>query len=291
MDNSGMISEGVRKRGVPLAGGWRVLLAGGGRAVMAGTQILLASVLLAACGGRQVSPLGPEERVERDALVEDIRTADTQELVNAFNLLSTSEYTRYIRTEQYDEEDFLIAYTEHIAEVRLVNGERQVFVQQADSGGTFDYGFFRRFQSENVVTTDPVNLVPLVLPDEPVYLDARNMDRYAFRELSDTLLWDRQAQVVEARARPDLADGLNVRRARHYIDRGSNILVAMYIERVDLALLFREESSFYVDVTLLPDGQGAVPNNTRFESRIRTPFRGAYRVRTVSTYTDVRPIR
>ncbi len=253
-----------------------------------GGWLLLAGALLAACGGRQVTPLGPDERAERDALVEDIRAADTQELVNAFGLLSRSEYTRYIRTEQYDEQDFLIAYTEHIAEVRMVDGERQVFVQQADSGGSFDYGFFRRFQSENVATTDPLNLVPFVLPDEPVYLDARNMDRYAFRELPDTLLWNRQAQVVEARARPDLADGLNVRRARHYMDRGTRKLVAMYIERVDLALLFREESSFYVDITLLADGTGAVPNNTRFESRIRTPFRGAYRVRTVSTYTDVR---
>jgi len=261
------------------------------RVLVSGSFLLAVGVFVSACGKRTVAPLGPDERAERDALVEDIRRADTQELVKAFDLLSRSEYTRYIRTEQYDEEDFLIAYTEHIAEVRIVDGERRVFVEQADSAGAFDYGFFRRFQSENVATTDPVNLVPFVLPEEPVYLDARNMDRYAFRELPDTLLWDRQAQVVEARARPDLADGLNVRRARHFVDRGTQTLVAMYIERVDLALLFREESSFYVDITLRPDGQGAVPNNTRFESRIRTPFRGAYRVRTVSTYTDVRPVQ
>lgn len=242
-------------------------------------------MLLVGCGGNAMSNLGPEALAERDALVDAIRNAKKEALQGAFGRLDSYSYTRYIRTEQFDDEDYLLAYTEHVAGVRQLDGERLVDVQQADSGGAFEFGFFKGFVSENVDTTDPVDMVPYVLPEDPGYLDPRHIDKYIFRELSDTLLWDRQARVIEARARPDLGDGLNVRRVRHYIDRGTDEIVAMSLERIDLALLFREESSFYVHVRPLNDGSG-LPYNTRFESRIRTPFRGSYRVRTVSTYTD-----
>ena len=247
--------------------------------------LLAAAVLGAGCGGGGMSNLGPTERAERDALVDAIRNAKRDAMQGAFGRLDEYAYKRYIRTEQFDSEDFLLAYTEHVADVRTTAGERRVYVQQADSGGAFEFGFFKGFVSENVDNTDPVNLVPYVLPDDPGYLDPRHMDKYTFRELADTLLWDRQARVIEARARPDYGDGLNVRRVRHYIDRGTDEIVAMSLERIDLALLFREESSFYIHVRPLADGAG-LPYNTRFESRIRTPFRGSYKVRTVSTYTD-----
>lgn len=246
---------------------------------------IAAVIVLTGCGGDAMSTLGPTERAERDALVEAIRTARHDAIEGAFGRLDDYAYRRYIRTEQFDDEDFLLAFREHVADFRLEAGERRVMVQQADSGGAFEFGFFKGFVSENVDTTDPVNLVPFVLPEQPGYLDPRHIDKYAFRELADTLLWDRQARVIEARARPDYGDGLNVRRVRHFIDRGTGEIVAMSLERIDLALLFREESSFYVHVRPLPDGAG-LPYNTRFESRIRTPFRGPYRVRTVSTYTD-----
>jgi len=110
------------------------------------------------------------------------------------------------------------------------------------------------------------------------------MDLYRFRILADTLLWDRPAHVYEARARPESGDGLNVRVVRQYVDVETNKLVGIFLERVDLALLFREESRFYVDLKPGPDGS-FLPYNTRFETRIRMPFRGEYRIRTVSTFS------
>jgi hypothetical protein len=90
--------------------------------------------------------------------------------------------------------------------------------------------------------------------------------------------------VFEARARPEAGDGLNVRVVRQYVDVDTNKLVGVYLERADLALLFREDSKFYVDLKPGPDGD-FLPYNTRFETRIRMPFRGEYRIRTVSTFS------
>lgn len=250
---------------------------------------LIALVALTGCGEEAMSGLGPAEMAERNALVEALRSADKTGIHRAFGLLDEHAYTRYIRTEQYDVEDFLLAYTEYVAHFGFSDGERTVRLERADSAGDFQFGFFKGFVSENVENVDPVNLVPFVLDEDPIYLDPRNMDKYAFRELADTLLWDRQARVIEIRARPDKADGLNVRRVRWHIDRETNEVVAMSLERIDLALLFREESMFYVHVR--QDGDtGALPYNTRFETLIKTPFRGSYRLRTVSTYTDYRHV-
>ncbi len=257
-----------------------------------GTQLFAALVVflaLTGCGDEATSGLGPVELAERDALLEVLRTADTKGMRGAFGLLDEHAYTRYIRTEQYDDEDFLLAYTEYVARFGFSDGERTVQLERADSAGEFQFGFFKGFVSENVENVDPVDLVPFVLDDDPVYLDPRNMDKYAFREMADTLLWDRQARVIEVRARPDKGDGLNVRRVRWHIDRETNEVVAMSLERIDLALLFREESSFYVHVRQDGDS-GALPYNTRFETYIKTPFRGSYRLRTVSTYTDYRHV-
>ncbi|NBW93003.1 MAG: hypothetical protein EBR20_01300, partial [Bacteroidetes bacterium] len=149
-----------------------------------------------------------------------------------------------------------------------------------------------QFVSENVDDADPIDLVPYLIEDDPTYLSPRNLDKYAFRMTGDTLMWDRSARIVDVRAKPDLADGENIRRVRYYVDESSNQLVAMYLERIDLGLLFREESRFYLHVRPVPDaparGGSHVPYNTRFQTRIKTPFIGSFLIRTVSTYTDHR---
>lgn len=237
------------------------------------------------CGNRQISPVGPVERVERDSIIAVLETVSQDAIRTAFSKLENYSYQRYLRTEQYDVEDFSVAYKEHWVSVNATPDGPQSTIARADSGGTFNFGFFKRFVSENVNTADPVDLVPFVLEDEPIYLNPKNLDKYTFRAQGDTLMWDREARIIEVRAKPDVADGLNIRKVRYYVERESNELVAMYLERIDLGMLFREESTFYMHI--LPVSGGVMlPYNTRFETMIRTPFKSSYRIRTVSTYTD-----
>lgn len=247
------------------------------------------SAVLAACGGREAPPLSPADAAARDSVVTILAGLDTTGIRSAFDRLEDLDYTRYIRTEQFDEEDYLVAYTEHVVRVgRDSDGEQAVEIQQADSGGAFDFGFFKRFVSANLESVDPVDLVPHVIPDDPDYLNPRMQDSYLFSERGDTLLWNRTARIIEVRARPGYADGLSIRRARYYIEPETDRLLAMGLERIDLALLFREESSFFVHVhpVSVAGERPLLPWNTRFESTIRTPFRDAYTVRTVSTFRD-----
>jgi len=250
--------------------------------------VFVSVVFLSGCSrGTAIAPTAGEVEL-RDSVLTILRGADQAPFRSAFSRLANYDFTRYIRTEQYDGDDFMVAYDEHIIEVSTKSGERMTRIEQADSAGNFEFGFFKSFVSENVKEVDPNDLVPFVLPDDVGYLNPRDRDKYSYKLLSDTLLWDRQAQVVEVRAKPELADGLNVRRVRHYIDRATNELMAVYLERIDLAMLFREESQFYVHVR--PNNRGKLlPYNTRFQTLIMTPFRDANKIRTVSTYSDLRP--
>ncbi|MDA1029069.1 MAG: hypothetical protein O3B41_08470 [Bacteroidetes bacterium] len=239
----------------------------------------------AGCRSRQISPVGPVERVERDSIIAVLGMISQDAIRTAFSKLNDYSYQRYLRTEQYDVEDFSVAFTEHLVSVKATYEGPQSTITRADSGGAFNFGFFKRFVSENVSNADPVDLVPFVLEDDPIYLNPKNLDKYTFRAQGDTLMWDREARIIEVRAKPDAADGLNIRKVRYYVERESNELVAMYLERIDLGMLFREESTFYMHI--LPVSGGVMlPYNTRFETMIRTPFKRSYRVRTVSTYTD-----
>jgi hypothetical protein len=224
-----------------------------------------------------------QNSAERDSIFSVLRTINQEHFRYAFDRLATRNFTRYTRIEQFDRDDYLIAYDEHVVRHGTSGGARTFEVLDVDSAGDFDYGYFSRFVSETIPMQDPPNLAAYILPDEPAYLSERNRDAYLYRFLADTLMWDVVAQVVEIRAKPKDGDGQNVRRVRFYIDRSSKALIGMHMERIDLAMFFREESRFYVHIRRSPDGSW-VPYNTRFETRIRVPFRPAQLFRTVSTY-------
>ena len=255
-----------------------------------GVMLFMSVMMLmwSGCSRSDISQTGPVEKAERDSIVTFLESVSQDAMRSAFQKLEHYSYRRYLRTEQFDADDFLLAYTEHIVDAGIGSSGRVSTVTRADSGGAFDFGFFNQFVSENVDDPDPVDLVPFLIEDEPSYLSPKNLDRYSFRMAGDTLMWDRSALIIEVNAKPDLADGLNIRRVRHYVDTSTNELVAMYLERIDLGLLFREESTFFMHIQPVSTGD-MLPFNTRFQTRIKTPFKGSYRIRTVSTYTDHRP--
>lgn len=224
-----------------------------------------------------------QSSAERDSVFSLLGAVNQEPFRFAFDRLTRRNFTRYTRIEQFDRDDFLVAYEEHMVRHGASGDARTFEVLDVDSAGTFNYGYFSRFVSETMPMQDPPNLAAYILPDEPAYLSERNRDAYVYRFLADTLMWDVVARVIEIRAKPKDGDGQNVRRVRLYVDRGSKALIGMYMERVDLAMFFREESRFYVHIRPSSDGSW-VPYNTRFETRIRVPFRPAQLFRTVSTY-------
>ncbi len=263
-------------------------------------SVLMASIVLLStgCTRSDMDSVGPVEEAERDSILVFLDQVGQEAMRSAFPNMEDYAFRRYLRTEQFDGDDFLLAFTEHLIDVEGDSTNRRMRVTRADSGGAFDFGFFNQFVSENVEDPDPVDLVPFLIEDDPAYLSPRNLDKYSFRMAGDTLMWDRSALIVEVRAKPELADGENIRRVRYYVDESSNQLVAMFLERIDLGLLFREESTFYMHVRPAPGssissregGVVYVPYNTRFQTEISTPFKGSYRIRTVSTYTDHRRV-
>jgi hypothetical protein len=235
-----------------------------------------------------------QDEAERDEALALLESADASTFRRAFETLGQTSFRRYTRTEQLAPDETLIAYQTYTVR-RLgsaaADGEGSARYVRLDStkAGTFDFGFFRHFVSASVEDPDTDDLTPLVLPEDPAYLEPRQRESYFFWMGPDTLLGDVQARQIRVRARPDDADGQNIRRARIYVHPQTNRVLAASLERVDLAMLFREESAFFVHVRETPGG-GAVPVNTRFRSLVRTPFRPPQIISTRSSYSDFGPI-
>lgn len=207
---------------------------------------------------------------------------------DSYKKLREYNYTRYTRTEQRDVDEAIIAFEERTVRYELEDNQRFLLVDEADSTGTFEYGLFNQFVSSNTGSNDPPDMTRYVLPQDPSYQDPRNEEAYQYRIFPDTLMWNIVARVIDIRAKPELGDGQNIRKVRLYVDRNSLQLIGIYIERIDLAMLFREESQFYVDIRQTEEGDW-VPNNTRFKTNIKVPFNPDQTFSTVSSFYDFVP--
>ncbi len=227
-----------------------------------------------------------QDIVERDSVLGLVEQASTETFKDAFLNLRSYNYTRYSRTDQFEDDDFLVAFRERTVNHFGPLDSRQYRILEADSTSDFDFGFFRRFVSTTVEEQDPADLTPYLFPEDPGYLSDRNFEAYLYRFQRDTLMLDIAARVAEIRAKPVDGDGKNIRRARFFFDQASGQFVAFELERIDLALFFREESRFFVHLQAAPDGK-LVPYNTRIETRIIMPFKPPQIFRTVATYTSI----
>ena len=259
-------------------------------------QILCISILLTF--GCQSSPesngLTPMQSVAsqsgdgflvRDSVLTIAESVNKEAFTSSFDILKQYDYTRYIRTEQFDDTDFMVAFTERSVRYEGPPQERTYSILSSDSTGTYDFGYFRRFVSENVEEQDPEDLTPYLLPKDPAYLSERNLEAYSYEFKEDSLMLNITAQVLEVKALPVEGDGKNIRTARYYIDPNVDELIAFELERIDLALFFREESTFFMHIQKTIHGD-YIPYNTRFETKIIVPFRDPQRYRTVATYVQ-----
>ncbi len=227
-----------------------------------------------------------QDEVERDSVLNLVAQASSNSFKEAFLELRNYQYTRYSRTDQFDDGNFLVAFRERTVKHSGPLDSRQYNILSSDSSGSYDFGFFRQFVSATVEEQDPEDLTPYLFPDDPSYLSSRNYDAYLYRFKSDTLMLDTSAKVAEIRAKPVEGDGKNIRRARFYFDQSSGLFIAFELERIDLAMFFREESRFFVHLQQSPNGK-QIPYNTQFETKITMPFKLPQVFRTVATYSDV----
>ena len=206
---------------------------------------------------------------------------DEGSLRTAFGGLRGATLTRYHRMEQFDGEGRRIAFKERT--IRSTDGELQVTA--SDSSGEFDFGYLARFVSPPGEPTSLEELPDNVLPDDPAYASARNVEAFRYELVSDTTLHGRRVRLVRIAARPGPGDGQSIRRAELFLEQESDRLVGVQIDRTDSALWFREESSLFVSVDRLPSGRW-VPEQARFETRITVPFRPEQTFRSVIRYSD-----
>ncbi len=230
-----------------------------------------------------------EQEALRDSVLTYIEEMHTEAFLEAYDALQHFEFTRYLRTEQFDDDNFLVAFDERTVRHAGPTGNRTFTELSMDSSGTYDFGYFRGFVSSNVEDQDPQDLTPFLFPEDPSYLSERNYEAYSYRFAPDSLMGAVAARVIVIRALPEKGDGRNIREARYYVDPSTRQLIAFRLKRIDLALFFREESTFFVHLQETRDGV-YVPYNTRFETRIIMPFKPAQRFRTVSTYSDLVPV-
>ncbi len=227
----------------------------------------------------------PAALAERDSVLAALHAVDRSAFDHAFETLNRYSFTRHLRTEQLGDDERVIAFTERVVRFEREHDGHRAILVDADSGGSFDYGFFRRFVSNDTKDIVPVDLAPYLLPEDPPYLLPRNRDAFAYRFLPDTLLWDVTARVIEVRAQPGSGDEQSLRRVRLYVDRTTGSLIALDVDRTDRALLFREESRYFVHIRPT-QWEEWVPHTTRYRTRIRTPFQKSRQFRTTATYFE-----
>ena len=256
---------------------------------------LLSMALLTGCrteapGSQEPSDeANQQDPAEREAVLAVLQTIKQDALRDAFARLPRYRYTRYLRTEQFDEAHQQTAFAERVMRLDLQENRRIRTLLQADSAGAFETGMLGRFVAIGPDEHDAAAWPQAVLLDDPPYLAPRNRDAFLYRFLPDTTLRETATQVIEVRARPGSGDAQSIRRTHLYIDRASGELVAVYIERTERDLLFSEESRFYLHIRPAPD-DGWVPYSARFLTRLRLPLRSPRHFRSVSAFYAYAPV-
>ena len=257
---------------------------------------LLSLAFLAGCRTPSEAPGSPpssgeeyaQDPAERDAVLAVLQETRQDALREAFARLPAYRYTRYLRTEQVDASHRRTAFAERVTRHDIQDNQRARTLLQADSAGAFETSLLGRLFGSDPDEHDDAAWPQHVLLDDPPYLAPRNWDAFIYRFLPDTSFWQAATQVVEVRARPDADNAPAIRRTHLYLDRASGQLVAVYIERAEGDLFFREESRFYLQIRPAPD-TGWVPHTARFLTRLRLPLRAPRQFRSVSAYYNYEP--
>lgn len=246
-------------------------------------------LLAAGCADPASSPALPTaaEEAATDSVFALLERLDDTALRAAFEGLANHAHTQRARAAQFDADGTLLASSER--EVRY--DEAGARALRSESSGTFDFGYLRRFASseENMEQSAlaAAGFPDHILLNDPPYASARNREAWRYAFAPDSILSARPVRVVRITARPGFGVSRSIRQVRLYLDRTSDRLAGLYIERTHAALWFREESAFFLSAASLASGAW-VPDRTRFETRVKLLLRPAQRFTSEAEYYDFR---
>lgn len=258
-------------------------------------SLLLSLLPIVGCGGSSSGDAGTRTSApspssaaatsaEQDSALALLSLLGQDAFEEAFGALPHYAYTRRTRTEQRSADRTLVAARERTVRYQTQDARRVRTVVAADSAGAFERGLLGRLASEDAAPSDPSDVAPYIIPEDPAYLSARNQEDFTYHLLPDTVIAGVRASVVEVRARPSSSQSL--RRLRLYLDGRTPI--AVHLERADQSLLYREQSRFELEMQPAPSG-GWVPHRTDVRTRLKRLLRPAQRFITTSTYSDFEP--
>ncbi len=232
-------------------------------------------------------PPTPEEEAAADSVLALLERIDETAIRSAFEGLANHAHTQRTRTAQFDDNGALLASRER--EVRYdAEGVREI---RSESSGAFDFGYMRRFASPDEDIRESSLAAPdfpdHIILDDPPYASARNREAWRYAFAPDSILFAGPVRVVRITARPGFAASRSIRRVQLYLDRNSDRLAGLYMERTHAALWFREESAFFLSAAPLASGAW-VPHRTRFETRLKLLLRPVQRFASEAEYYDFR---
>lgn len=206
---------------------------------------------------------------------------DTRAFREAWHRPATLDHERTVRIEELGESEDIVAYRE--ITVRFTAGDSVTTTVRTDSAGAFDFGLFEGLtggESGAPVSFDPV---PYVLPDDASFMSARNREKYGIRIGPDSTSLAGAVDRIEVEALPGPGDGESVRRV-DYLTRGTGgMLLAVDLERRDVALLFSERSR--ASASTAWDGTGGLlPVRSAYETWIIPRFGRNHRYRITTTW-------
>lgn len=229
----------------------------------------------------------PEEEAAADSVFALLERLDDTALRSAFEGLANHAHTQRARTAQFDADGALLASSER--EVQYdEEGARAI---RSESFGTFDFGYLRRFASSDENMEESAlaasGFPEHIILQDPPYASARNREAWRYAFAPDSILSAGPVRVVQITARPGFDASRSIRQVRLYLDRTSDRLEGLYVERTHTALWFREESVFFLSAAPLASGTW-VPDRTRFETRVKLLLRPAQRFTSEAEYYDFR---
>jgi hypothetical protein len=243
--------------------------------------------LFAACGGSEPAPLSHDEVAVRDSALTLLSNADTDTLGDAFERLDAFRYRIVTQTEQLGD-GASVAQRTITAEVTPTADGPRADIVETDSSGAFDYGRFSVLASDGPVSPLATeNPAPLVLPEDPAYLDPRGREAFTFGFAPDTVLSGQRVQIVTVDARAG-ADDQPLRSARLYLHSTTGAVVGVRLQRRTESLVFSESSDATILLQPGPAG-GWLPRLTRVETEVNALFSDAHRFRIARRYADFQP--
>ncbi|PEN06280.1 hypothetical protein CRI93_10690 [Longimonas halophila] len=218
-----------------------------------------------------------------DAVVSRLDSLDLALMDSAFAALPRVPLTRTTRTDAFTPADSLrgqLYQTWH----HRPKAEPEL-LEETQTGTLPDRDLWGLVPRANAASL-PENIVRDAYPDEPPFLEARNQPAYRYGMRRDTLAPGIPVDRIEVVAR-DTGDGrrMAIPYARVDVLPGTRSAVSTYVVRADRALLYDEDSLFYIALQPGPNGQW-LPHIMRFRARLSVPLRPVESVQTVTTFAS-----